>query len=657
MRNDKEMFEWKKQTQTQVAWDRKCKEKAPGFLEARKAKDFEQCFHELCHHMDIQLNKGKFVYFFDYDFRFETSIKNITPDYSKIINQGITSLLYEKNECSNEFCKQYNSVVWDMFALIDRVIGELEKQAIKSAEKIQWFRNMKNKRAGSFAESLQRVLFLNQLIWQTGSKLVGLGRLDMFLWDCYDADIKSGMLTKKEAEEIIMEFLNILHAHYWYKSSVMLGDTGQVIVLGGMGSDGVYQANELTYLFLNVLKSSQLSDPKLILRTSAIMPRILLEEAVRCMATGIGSPLLSNDDIIIPKLIEFGVEKEDAYAYTTSACWEPLIGGKSSSMNNQNGLVYIKALNAMLMEEPLGNMNTFDALKDRLWIYLRREVRQCEKNLYEQEINRNTLYSVFMEGCYETKKDIVDGGAKYHNIGMTTVGLGNLVNALLNIEKLVYTEKQFSLTDVKKMSFYDYEGYHNVVNILKESAIRYGQDEEKVIALCNEILGHVSELTKNFRTRIGGRLKFGVSSPDYIMRSGNVAASFDGRRNGEPFIVHISNENSVSYTELINFAAAIDYGENRFNGNVVDLMVSPSFIGRNFDKFVSMLIHGGEIGYFQLQINVINSGKLTDAKLHPEKYPNLIVRVWGFSAYFVELPEDYQNFLIERALRNEGRAV
>lgn len=651
MSSDKELFKVKYEKETAKKRDERCDKKAPRFIEARSQSNFEGCFHELAQNMDITIDEGRFVYFLDLDFKFNTSIGNISPDYSKILSNGLDDLFYDKDDCTNEFCDRYNSVLSDMIAISDRILKKLDNKD----KRYGWFENIKDKAAEGFEEALQRILFLNQLIWQTGSNLVGLSRLDKLIYPYYEKDIEEGRITPEDAKLFIEDFLRTLHNYYWYKSGVLLGDTGQVIIIGGLDENGNYEVNELTYLLMDAVKECRLSDPKIVLRTSVNMPKKLMEEAVRCMATGIGSPLLSNDDVIIPKLTAFGVEKKDACAYTTSACWEPLIGGKSSSMNNQNSLVYIRALNTMLKEEPLKGIESFENFKKRLLPYLRHEVIKCERNLYKQQFLRNTLYSIFIEGCKESKKDITEGGAVYHNVGMTTVGLGNLVNALLNIKRLVFDEKKYSLIDVKKMSMFNYKDYEEAPDLLKEGEVKYGQDKKEVIDLSNEIQRYVSSLTDNFRTPIDGRLKFGASSPSYIDAGNKEDASFDGRKKGEPFIVHISNENLQSYTELISFASELDYEDNRFNGNVVDFMVSPSFIDNHFDKFTELLIKGTKVGYFQLQTNVVSSDILKEAKTSPEKFPNLIVRVWGFSAYFVELPEAYQDLLIRRALQNEGK--
>ena len=654
MNSDKELYENKKDILESYRLKRN--ELFPEFdLYAGKGM-FEEAFHELCEHMEIKLNGDSFVYFLDYSYQFNTSIQNITPDYGTILQSGIRQLMYDDSELENDFCRRYNSVLLDILRLIGRVGEELKfREAENDTEKKTWFENMAEKPAESFREALQRILFLNQLLWQTGSKLVGLGRLDKLLYPYYEQDLLCGRITEGQAVSAMKEFLTVLHQHYWFKSAALMGDTGQVIVLGGLEQEGVYGCNDLTYLFLKVVEKLGLSDPKLVLRVSRHMPQKLMGAAVDCMRTGNGSPLLSNDDVIIPCLEGFGITKTDAYGYATSACWEPLIAGKSSAMNNQACLAYLKALKNLLVEERLDKIETFELFKKKYLYYLKYEIQECLNNLKNQRYKRNTLYSVFIEGCRENKKDIVDGGALYHNIGMTTVGLGNTINSLLNIKILVFETKEYSLVDVKRMSILDFEGCEGIVERLKNSDMQYGKDETEVLELTNEILRFVSEQTKDFRTTTGGRVKFGVSSPSYITNSSRKEASFDGRRKGEPLTVHISNENAVSYTETINFAAGLDYAGNRFNGNVVDIVVNPSFIEHNQDKFSTLLLRGIEAGFFQLQTNVIGSETLIQAKAEPEKFSGLIVRVWGFSAYFVELPVDYQDVLIERALRNEGK--
>ncbi len=131
-----------------------------------------------------------------------------------------------------------------------------------------------------------------------------------------------------------------------------------------------------------------------------------------------------------------------------------------------------------------------------------------------------------------------------------------------------------------------------------------------------------------------------------------MSADFSGRKNGKPYNTHISCTDA-GYTEIVGFAGKLEYSDQRFNGNVIDFFMTESLIDENTGKFVLFMKGAIASGFFQMQMNLIDSKTLIDAKAHPEKYKGLIVRVWGFSAYFNELPESYKDLLIERALAAE----
>ena len=147
-----------------------------------------------------------------------------------------------------------------------------------------------------------------------------------------------------------------------------------------------------------------------------------------------------------------------------------------------------------------------------------------------------------------------------------------------------------------------------------------------------------------------------MSSPSYISDAEKIPATLDGRRQGEPFSVHISSAKAVPTTELLSFAMKLDYNDNRLNGNVVDFFTTPSFIKQNMHKFASLLRSSFSGGIFQMQMNVVDSKTLIAAKADPTLFPELVVRVWGFSAYFNDLPEEYKDVLIARAIESEKAA-
>lgn len=612
-------------------------------LKKTKGKQIEKLFNEI----NITIPKKGFIFSLDpwkclnYENRL---IGNITMDYSKVLYNSIQDLkLKYKNQ--NEFTTNEIDTLNAFELLIDREIDELKLSNREDKyEYINYLENIKFKEVESFKEALQRILFYNQILWQTNHELNGLGRLDLILNDVYEKD----NINKNEAYELIKDFLIKLHSYYYYKSSSLAGDTGQIIVLGGLDENNNYFSNELTYLFIYALKELRIPDPKIILRYSNKTPIELMKLAVETMETGIGSPLLSNDDVIIEKLIDFGYEKKDAYNHVVSACWEPAPIGKGLELNNVAPIIFLKPLNELLENETLSKYGQFDDFFKDYKLYLKKYVTHILNLINSYNWETDPIISLFIEN---NDTDVSKGGAVYNNYGLTSVSLSNTVNSLYNIKKLVFDEKKYSfdeLNEYRKNNFQNQE----LLNELK-SQKKFGMDEVEIINLTNEISQYVDKVLEGKRTKYGGKFKFGLSAPSYISSSLNLSASLDGRKDFEPFNVHISLDNNKDYTEIMHFASKLDYTNHKFNGNVVDFMVSPDFIEKNFNKFVDFLKISLDMGVFQMQLNVVSSDTLIDAQKNPDKYPNLIVRVWGFSSYFKDLPIEYQNVLIKRAAESE----
>ncbi len=628
------------------------------FKENGVEKGYDKEFGLICKNIRIQIPNRRFVYFIDSDYVMDTSkgtaYENLTPAYDKILHAGLRQMKYPADEVTNSFCQNYNLVLENLTILADRIIKELEQCDYDTKRQREWFERLKDAPAENFEEAVQRMLFVNQVFWQTDHRLVGLGAWDFHLEDYYRKDILEGRLNQKGVLEILKEVYRILHEHYEYKSSLILGDTGQIFVLGRSDQEGNYIYNDLTYLFIEAMREVQQTEPKCLLRVNRHTPRKLLEIALESIATGIGAPLLANDDVVIPELINFGIDEQDACEYTTSACWEPLIGGKSSGNNNMTVLNYLKALDNLLKRERLDRIDSFEKLKYIYYIYLKRNIRAVKRVLDSRWFQYDPLLSVFMNDCYENKKDVSWGGARYHHIGITSVAMGNLVNSLLNIKEYVFDRKLYTLYDVKKCVLQDFEGNETLWKELKAKASRYGTDDKEVTVLVNEITSCVADELEDYRSYLGGKMKIGLSGAAYMDAARGFGASFDGRKAGDAFTVHISNEDNNGFTEIVNFASQMEYSAARFNGNVIDFMVSPDFIHSNWDKYVDFLMLSIRKGFFEMQMNVVSSKTLIEARRKPEQFPNLIVRVWGFSAYFKDLPEDYKDVLIERALNNES---
>lgn len=578
---------------------------------------------------------------------------NTSPNYELVLDNSIHDLKRFYKERNGDFyenqylvLKAIERYVLRVVQTIDQIIEQDDVEDANLKRTRRYFERMLTEKAQTLEEALQRILFWSSLFWQSQHMLVGLGRLDKLL-DNY-------INETDDTVELLKEFLKELHRYYAFKSGpVSLGDTGQIIILGGLEKNGSYFCNALTKQFIIAMKECGLPDPKILLRVANNTPEDLLRLAVECIQTGIGCPLLANDEVIIAALIDFGYDEEDAYNYVTSACWEPLAYGKSLEKNNLRIINFAQPLIGALSKNNIEKIKDFSSLMNVYKNELGKHVDELLIQLMGIQWEENPLMSLFVENCFDNGIDISKGGAKYSDYGVLSVGLSNAIDALMNVKELSFEQKRYSLKQLVEAANVDFAGFESM---RKELANRknFGKDEESVIKLTKEVVDTVASKMQKYKNPFNGRVKFGLSSSNYVEASEKTSATLDGRKGNEPLRAHITAPNGVPFTELMNFAASLEYDDVKSNGNVIDFFVSPMLLQDNLDKFVLFLKSSIERGFFEMQMNVVDSATLIEAKNNPEEHQNLIVRVWGFSAYFNDLPESYKDVLIERALHSEG---
>ena len=351
-----------------------------------------------------------------------------------------------------------------------------------------------------------------------------------------------------------------------------------------------------------------------------------------------------NEDSIMKRMINFGYSEEDVWNVGTSACWEPLIIGKSFDQNNPfPSAIAISPLNQILLGGK--NYSSFEELYADYKLAYKNELEGVVKNV---DFDCSPLFTLFFDDCITREKDYTTGGAIYSYHGTQVVSLPNTVNALLNIKRLVFEQKAFTLEDCKSAIENNFLGMDDFFILLTTTGKKFGTNDSEVVKLTNDLMSFTGQVVDNLRCN-GEKVKVGFSSPNYIVQSNSFPATLDGRKNGDPFAVHISPISSkIDISEVLDFSSELKYRDNCINGNVVDFILPSSYIKQS-DKLVKILRDASSKGFFELQLNVMDKATLIDAKTHPDKYPNLVVRVWGFSAYFNDLPEEYKDNLIRRA--------
>lgn len=571
-----------------------------------------------------------FYYYIDTQFAIKKTGKlldNLALDYSLFLDNSVQDLLIKYP--NNKFIKLLSNQ-------INRVTSFLKDKQLKI------FNDFNNNKCTSFESAVQRILFINQICWQTGHRLIGLGRLDKFLHTYYINDLNNNIITKELAEDMLREFFLLLNKDYKFKSSSVLGDTGQIIILGGLNEDGSYLQSPLTEMILTTLTSLNLPDPKTLLRVSSKMPKELLSTAIECISKGTGSPLLSNDDVIIKNMLEFGYETQDAYDYCTSACWEIVPLSNAVEINNYSNLNFVKILNETLNNREFDN---FDNLLEEFGKNILSKIDDII-NIYNTSQYHQDPFMAFFKNKNKNENIL---RAKYENLGILTVGISNTVNALINIKEYVFIKHEYT---IKQM--FEKMNDEKFINDLKTKNLKFGNDDQEVIDLTNKIMKYASDYLLKYNKKNVIKVKIGYSSPLYLAAGKTTSKSLDGRKDNEPFNVHISASTPLAYTELISFASRLDYSQPCINGNVIDFSTTPQLINEQREKFVLLIETAIEMGFYQMQINVVNYEQLVQAKNNPELFPNLIVRVWGFSAYFNDLSTEYKDLLIERAKMYES---
>ena len=572
-------------------------------------------------------------------------ICSITVDFGKILHTDIRELRKRFDRCGNvEYAETHVALIDGIERFAKRIEKKVSKSTTARSQQLSaYFRQMLYHNPEGLDEALQKILFYNALFWQANHWHIGLGRLDKILNEYYERDVRAGRLKREQAKNMLREFCLTLSRHTKMKSKTLLGDTGQYILLGGNTREGVTVDNEVTSMFLEIFAEYDKPDPKLILRVNESTSNKVWTKAVASVCNGNGSPLIMNERDIQQNMIAFGYRQEDVYDLGTSACWEPLIIGKSFDQNNT--LPCIIPLNPLAVAIKEGGYTTFVDLIKRFKKHLSEDI---EHHIFDIRYDCSPLFTLFFDDCLQKEKDFSSGGARYAFHGIQVVSLPNTVNSLLNLKQYVFEQHLLTLEQCVQMLESDFKGFEDYLTLLKGGSMKYGSTAKDVVSLTNELQNFIGEEVAK-HTMNGRPLKVGFSSPNYIMSCKDVAASMDGRKSGDPFAVHISPISSnIDIAEILDFATRLDYKNNRINGNVVDFTIPSAYLS-NQEKLRDLIKDACNRGLFELQLNVLRYAQLLDAKRYPEKYPDLIVRVWGFSAYFNDLPEEYKDNIIERA--------
>jgi len=508
-------------------------------------------------------------------------------------------------------------------------------------------------------EALQALRILHAVVWMGGHYHVGLGRFDQYLWPYFKADLKAGRLTVDEAEELVAEFFLMLNKDSDLYPGVQQGDNGQSLMLGGMRPDGTDGVNELTRIALRAALWTNLIDPKINLRIARDTDLSLLELASQLTRKGLGFPQYSNDDVVIPALVAHGYRSEDARNYSVAACWEFIIPGEGMEVVNIGAVSFPAAVDAAI-REGLAAGDSFSGIVRRTGAHIREQVGALVDSYKRLLLPPAPYYSVLMDGCLERGRDL-STGLRYNNFGIHGAASANAADALAAVRKLVFEEQSVFADELIAALDANFEGFEELRTRLLRDAPKVGNDEaaDRLLAvLFDAFAGACEAIEDNGR---GGRIRPGTGSAMYyvwLARGGPgdarppIGATADGRKCGDFFSANLAPSPHVQVRGPLSELQAysrIDY-RRICNGGPITMEISDAAFSDEeaLHKCAVLVRTFARLGCQQLQLNALNAEKLLDAKAHPERHRNLIVRVWGWSGYFCELAPEYQDHVIQR---------
>ena len=563
-------------------------------------------------------------------------MSNLSPDYESVIRDG----LKKRRESADEYGKRAIDNIIDL-------VNRYKEEAVRVgrddiAEVLQ---NVPEYPARGFREALQSLRIIQYSLWLEGNYHNTLGRFDQYMYPYYKNDIENKVLSKDEAYELVLDFFMSLNRDSDIYFGVQQGDNGQSLVLGGIDENGNQVFNELSKMCLEASRELMMIDPKINIRVDKNTPLEVYELGSRLTKAGLGFPQYSNDDVVIDGLKRYGYSEADAINYVVAACWEFIIPKVGADVANIGALSFPKIIDTCLHND-LSKCNTFNEFKN----CVKNEIKKSCNEICDNIKDLWFVPSPFMNVCMDC--NIYDGG-KYSNFGIHGSGIATAADSMEVIKKYVFDEKSINAKTLIEAIDSDFEEHSELLPKFRFETPKMGNDVEEVDSIAVNMLDWFADALDGKRNCRGGIFRAGTGTAMYYLWHANeIGASPDGRRKGEPFGTNFS----ASLFSKINGPFSViksfvkPHLERVINGGPLTLEFHNSMFSdeASINKVAMLVKTFIDMGGHQLQLNAVNMEAMKDAQKNPEKHRQLVVRIWGWSAYFVELDKEYQDHVMRR---------
>ncbi|MFC1563773.1 trans-4-hydroxy-L-proline dehydratase [candidate division KSB1 bacterium] len=531
---------------------------------------------------------------------------------------------------------------------------------------------------GSFREALQYYWFVHLGVitelnpWDAFNP----GKLDQHLYPFYKDELEAGTLTKAGAKELLQAF--------WIKfnnqpSPPKVGVTAEEsatytdfaqINSGGVKPDGSDGVNEVSYLMLDVIEEMRLIQPNPSVQISKKTPDRFLKRTLDVVRQGMGQPSIFNTDAVIQELIRQGKSIEDARCGGTSGCVETGAFGKEN-YNLTGYFNMVKVLEVTLnngIDPRTGKkigIKTGDPVKFKSFEELFEAYKKQLKHFIDIKVRGNNiierLYAAYMpvpflsimiDDCIKTGRDYHDGGARYNTSYIQGVGLGTITDSMTSIRYNVFDKRKITFKKLLTAMKNDFRKNDKLRDMLLNKTPKFGNDDDRADSIMKMLFdAYFNEVDGRKNTK-GGEYRINLLPTTVHVYFGSVInATPDGRLAGEPLSEGISPVQGADRngpTAVIKSVSKMDHIKT--GGTLLNMKFSPQVLegDTGLTKLSHLVRSHFKLDAHHIQLNVVTADKLKDAQKHPEMYRDLIVRVAGYSDYFVDLGKTLQDEIIRR---------
>ncbi|MNB69431.1 4-hydroxyphenylacetate decarboxylase large subunit [compost metagenome] len=604
---------------------------------------------------------------------------HIIIDYPRLLNNGLGALVAEMDEhCQREPQNHFYQAALLLLEASQRHILRYAALAEAIAERSDEPRRQElltiaaNSRHNArykpqtFWQACQLFWYMNVILqYESNASSLSIGRFDQYMLPFYQASLTQGedpAFLKELLESLWVKCNDIVLLRSTSSARYFAGfPTGYTALLGGLTENGRSAVNVLSFLCLDAYQSIQLPQPNLGVRVNEFIDRPFLLKTAETIRLGTGIPQIFNDEVVVPAFLNRGVSLEDARDYAVVGCVELSIPGKTYGLHDIAMFNLLKVME-IAMQENEGNADlSYDGLLEHIRHKINHYIALMVEGSNICDIGHRDwapvpLLSSFISDCLVNGKDITEGGARYNFSGVQGIGIANLSDSLHALKGLVFEQQRLSFDEllaVLKANFATPEGEKIRARLINRFE-KYGNDIDEVDNISAELLRHYCKEVEKYRNPRGGQFTPGSYTVSaHVPLGAVVGATPDGRFAGEQLadggLSPMLGQDMQGPTAVLKSVSKLD-NYLLSNGTLLNVKFTPATLegDAGLQKLADFLRAFTQLKLQHVQFNVVNADTLREAQQRPQDFAGLVVRVAGYSAFFVELSKEIQDDIIRR---------